>query len=398
MTSLKQRAGELEDEYVGIRRTLHQYPETAFEEFKTTELIRRELERYGIETSENGDRTGIIGLLRGGHPGKVVALRADIDALKLEEHTGLPFTSRHPGICHACGHDLHTSALLACARLLGERRKDIHGMVKFIFQPAEESVGGAIGMISNGCLENPHVDAIFGEHTWPELPAGHIGVRKGVMLAGSDRFRISVHAKGGHAAHPHKTPDPVVVAAYIITQMQTIVSREIKPVEPAVVTVGKMTAGTASNIIPSEAVLEGTVRTIHDDTRTHIQQSIERIATLTAQSLGASARVEYWRGYNPTVSVDAMVDLVTESASRLLGKDKVTELPTTSMGGEDFSYYLEKVPGAYFRLGTIYENPDSALALHSSSLLFGEKAIMTGAVTMCGIVFLYTGSDFSTLL
>lgn len=398
MAGLIQRAGELEPEFIAIRREIHQNPETAFQEFKTTELIKKELEHCKIDISNNGDQTGVVGCLSGKYPGKVVALRADIDALKLTEMTGLPFSSRNSGVCHACGHDIHTAALLACARLLSERRNDLHGTVKFIFQPAEESEGGAKSIISNGFLENPKVGAVFGAHTWPEISGGHIGVRKGPMLAGSDQFRISVHAKGGHAAHPHKTADPIVVAAYIITQLQTIVSREIMPVEPAVITVGKMTAGTASNIIPSVAVLEGTVRTIHNDTRARIQESIERIATMTAQSLNASAQVEYWHKYDPTISVDAMVDLVIESATRLLGKEKIIELPTTSMGGEDFSYYLEKIPGAYFRLGTTDGHPESELSLHNSRLVFSEKAIMTGAITMCGIVFLYTDSDFTTLL
>ncbi|MEA4894626.1 MAG: M20 family metallopeptidase [Oscillospiraceae bacterium] len=398
MASLVKRANELEEEFVAIRRAIHSQPETAFQEFETCKRIEKELQSYGIEIKLSGEETGVIGLLRGALPGKTVALRADIDALPLDERTGLSFASTREGICHACGHDIHAAAMLACARLLSEYRDFLCGTVKFIFQPAEERLQGAQTVIQNGGLKDPKVDAIFAAHTWPDMPAGYIGVRKGSMMAGADRFRITIRAAGGHAAHPHKTADPVVVAGYLITQLQTIVSRELNPTEPAVITVGKLTAGTTANIIPSEAVLEGTVRTVSPETRTHIRASIERMATLMTQSLNAEAETEYVVGCPPLITTDALVDIVAESASQLLGPEYVLPLESLSMGSEDFAYYLDEIPGAFFRLGTYDERANSKLALHNPKLLFNERAIVTGAVTMCGVVFLYTGSDFSALL
>lgn len=398
MASLTERAHKLEEEFIALRRAIHKNPETAFEEFETTNLIESELQKYGIETHKNGDTTGVIGILRGKRPGKVVALRADIDALNMTEQTGLPFASMREGKSHSCGHDIHTAALLGCARLLSERLDDLCGTVKLFFQPAEEGLGGARHIIQNGFMEDPDVEAIFGAHIWPDVPAGSIGYRKGPMMAGSDRFKSSLQARGGHAAHPHRTADPIVIAAYIITQLQTIVSRELPPVEPAVVTVGKMTAGTASNIIPSEVILEGTVRTFSNETRSHIEKSIERIATLSAQAMNATAQVEYSYGTPPVVNNDELTGMVIEAGRRLLGADKVVELPIPSMGGEDFAFYMQLTPGAFFRLGSSDERPETRLMLHNSHIVINEQAIITGAITMCGVAFLYTGSDFSTLL
>lgn len=396
MGSIKNRMAELEEKFIAIRRQIHQNPETAFQELATTELVENELKSYGIQIFKNGNKTGVIGVLQGALPGKTIALRADMDALPLNEQTDLPYASKNAGKCHACGHDIHTSALLACACLLSERRDYISGTVKFIFQPAEEGQAGAKSIIANGFLDD--VDAIFGAHTWPEMPGGSIGIRRGAMMASSDVITITVKAKGGHAAHPHKTSDPIVVAAYIITQLQTLISRELNPTDSAVVTIGKMTAGTANNIIPSEVVLEGTMRCISPETRIHLRKSIERIAKLTAQALGATAEVSIVATGYPVISDDSLVNLVEKSAIALLGEDNLLTVPTASMGSEDFAYYLEKKPGAFFRLGTQTDSEESRLALHNSKLIFSEKAITSGALTMCGIVFLYTGSDFNKLL
>lgn len=398
MASLTKRAHELEEEFIALRRTIHENPETAFEEFDTTCLIEAELQKYGIETHKNGDTTGVIGILRGKKPGKVVALRADIDALNMTEETGLPFASRRGGKSHSCGHDIHTAALLGCARLLSERREDFCGTVKFFFQPAEEGLGGAHHIIKNGFMKAPNIEAIFGAHVWPDVSAGSIGYKKGPMMAGSDRFKISVQAKGGHAAHPHRTADPIVIAAHIITQLQTIVSRELSPVESSVVTIGKMTAGTASNIIPNEVVLEGTVRTFSSEARSHIEKSIERLSTMTAIAMNATAQVEYSYGTPPVVNNDELTELVIEAGKRLLGEDKVVELLIPSMGSEDFAFYMQQVPGVFFRLGSSDEKPETHMMLHNSQIVISEQAIVTGAIVMCGIVFLYTESDFSKLL
>lgn len=386
---------ELEPEYIKIRRYLHQHPELSFEEKNTTEFIKKELAAYGIEVFNNGSCSGVIGVLKGAAPGKTIALRADIDALPVEENTGLEFASVNKGCCHACGHDLHMTTLLAAARLLSKYREKLNGTVKFFFQPAEEKLGGSETIIKNGFLDD--VDAVFGIHTWPDVPGGSIGIKKGPMMAGSDSFKITINAPGGHAAHPHKTPDPIAAAAYMITQLQTIVSRELNPLDSAVITVGKMTAGTAANIIPSEVVLEGSMRYLLPETRQKIHESIKRIAEGTALSLRVTAKTEIIPGCRPVIGTDELVSLVEESAGKLLGADKVAILPAASMGSEDFSAYLAQKPGAFFRIGTGDDRPETHLPLHNNRLLFSEKAIAAGAVTLCGVAFLFTGSDFSAL-
>lgn len=386
---------ELEPEYIKIRRYLHQHPELSFEEKNTTEFIKKELAAYGIEVFNNGGYTGVIGVLKGAAPGKTVALRADIDALLVEENTGLEFASVNKGCCHACGHDLHMTTLLAAARLLSTYREKLNGTVKFFFQPAEEKLGGSETIIKNGFLDD--VDAVFGIHTWPDVPGGSVGIKKGPMMAGSDSFKITINAPGGHAAHPHKTPDPIAAAAYMITQLQTIVSRELNPLDSAVITVGKMTAGTAANIITSEVVLEGSMRYLLPETRQKIHASIKRIAEGTALALRVTANTEIIPGCRPVIGTDELVNMVEESAGRLLGTDKVAVLPAASMGSEDFFAYLALKPGAFFRIGTGDDRTETHLPLHNNRLLFSEKAIAAGAVTLCGAAFLFTGSDFAAL-
>lgn len=395
MSKIMDRMKELEAEYIEIRRAIHRHPETAFEEKETTALVVRELERCGIEVFRNGEDTGAVGVLRGALPGKTVALRADIDALPMQEETGLPFASEIPGRCHACGHDIHTAALLAAARLLSEHREQLRGTVKFFFQPAEEKLGGAKSLIAHGFLDD--ADAIFGAHTWPDVPGGSVGIKRGAAMAGSDTFRITITAPGGHAAHPHKTPDPIAAAAYMITQIQTIVARELNPLDSAVITVGEMTAGTAANIIPSEVVLEGSMRYLLPAVRTQIHDSLRRIAEGTGTALRVKTAVEIIPGCGPVIGADELVSMAEASAARLLGENKVEILPSASMGSEDFAFYLEKKPGAFFRIGTGGESAESRLPLHNNRLIFNEAAIAAGAVTFCGIVFLFTGSDLSAL-
>lgn len=395
MTSIVERMKELAPEYIALRRSLHRRPETAFEEKETTALVAAELARYGIETQSNGEDTGVVGVLRGAKPGKTLALRADMDALPIQEETGLPFASEIPGRCHACGHDIHMTALLAAARLLSEYREHLAGTVKFFFQPAEEILGGARSLIAHGFLDD--VDAVVGAHTWPDTPGGSIGLRYGAAMAGSDSFKITITAPGGHAAHPHKTPDPIAAAAYMITQLQTIVSRELNPLDSAVVTVGKMTAGTAANIIPSTVTLEGSMRYLLPETRAKIHESIRRIAEGTALSLRVRAETEIRPGCGPVIGEDGLVSMIEQSAAHFLGEDHVDHLPSASMGSEDFAFYLEKKPGAFFRLGTGTDDPTSRLPLHNSHLLFSEEAISAGAVTFCALAFLYTGSAWDAL-
>ncbi len=396
--SLIERVKEIESELIHYRRQIHQNPELGFEEHETSRLIEKVLGDLGIETRRNGNKTGVIGLLKGGLPGdKVIALRADIDALKLTEDTGLDFASRNPDVCHACGHDMHVAVLLGAAKMLAEYKSDLKGTVKFLFQPAEELMNGADSMIENGAMENPVVDYILAAHTWPEMPAGSIGVRKGPMLGSADKFTVVVTGKGVHAAHPHKGIDPIVIGAYIITELQTIISRRIAPIDAAVISIGRLTAGTVSNIIPTECVMEGTVRTQDQEVRKKVAEYIENMVTHTALAMGATAKLKYEWGVPPTMCDPFVVDNINEAVTELLGEDKLLQVPVPSMGAEDFARYLEYAPGAFFRIGTADERPETRGALHNPRTLFSEKGIPTGVVAFVGTVFKLTGSDMSKL-
>lgn len=383
---IRKRASEIENELIDLRRRIHSHPELRLEEYETTALIEEELKKYGIRTERYGLKTGIVGILEGEEQGRTIAVRADIDGLKLTEDSGLDFSSMNPGVCHACGHDIHTAALLGCARLLSEIKDEIKGTVKFIFQPAEEGLSGARLMIEAGVLENPKVDAIIAAHTWPEIPAGTIGVRKGAFMASGDTFRIKVKGRGGHAAHPHKSIDPTVICSYILLQLQTIISREIAPLDSGVITVGKIEAGAVANIIPSEAVMEGTVRTLNPKTRKYIQERIEKMAVLSAQSMNGEAEVEYNIGVPPVMNDNDIVDIISQTVKETLGEDKLVQLENPSMGSEDLAFYLDNVPGAMFRLGTVNNLASSSLPLHNPKIIFDEKSIISGAITMSAAV------------
>lgn len=396
--SLVERIKELENEFIGYRRRIHENPELGFQEFDTTAFVMEKLKSWGIDARPNGDKTGVIGTLRGGKAGegtKCIALRADMDALPMQEETGLDFASKKPGVCHSCGHDIHTATLLSAARMLSEYKDELKGTVRFIFQPAEETLGGSQSMIENGALDG--VDLILGAHSWPEMPGGSIGVRKGAMLAASDGFEVTIRGKGGHAAHPGKGIDPIVIAAYVIAELQTIVSRRMAGTDAAVVSVGHIAAGTVKNIIPGECFFEGTVRTQDPKIRAFIPSCLEQIIKGTARAMGGDAEVRYLFGVPVTMSTDWVVDEVSAAVKELLGEGNLLQVPLASMGGEDFAYYLEKIPGAFIRLGTADERPESRGALHNSKTVFDEKAILAGAAAFTGAVFRLTGSDMQAL-
>ncbi len=386
MEKLPARAAVLEATFVALRREIHAYPETAQHEEKTAALIEKTLRSFGIETVRRGNC--VLGVLRGEKMGRTVVLRADMDALPVQERSELPFASQCAGVCHACGHDIHTAALLFAAKLLSECRNELCGTVKLLFQPAEETLSGA-AFVLNETNFLDDADAIFAMHTWPELPEGSVGVRFGAMMAAADTFSVKVLAQGGHAAHPQYTADPVLAAAYITAQLHTIVARELSPLESAVLTVGELHAGSAPNIIPAEAVLRGTVRSMTHDTRQKIRTSIERIAKLTAESLRAEASIEYHVGCPPLCGTDKLVSLVEQAAQMVVGAERVFHLEKPSLGSEDFAYYLQKIPGAFFRIGTHDERPESRLGLHDPRIVFGEGAIRTGAITLTLTAILY---------
>ena len=383
---LSVRAAALEETFVALRREIHAYPETAQHEEKTATLVEKALHSFGIETVRRGNC--VLGVLQGERAGRTVVLRADMDALPTQEQSELPFASQCAGICHACGHDIHTAALLFAAKLLSECRNTLCGTVKLLFQPAEETLSGALLVLNKtNFLDN--ADAIFAMHTWPELPEGSVGVRFGSMMAAADTFSIKILAQGGHAAHPQHTADPVLTAAYITTQLHTIVARELSPLESAVLTVGEFHAGSAPNIIPPEAILRGTVRSMAQSTRQKMQKSIERIAKLTAESLRAEASVEYRVGCPPLCGTDKLVSIVERAAQKVVGAERVFHLEKPSLGSEDFAYYLQKIPGAFFRIGTYDDRPESRLALHDPRIIFGEGSIRTGAMTLTTTAILY---------
>ena len=381
--TIREQVDAIEEEMKAFRRAIHKNPEISEQEFATCELIANKLKEIGVEVQTFTDKTGVIGLIKGGNPGKTIALRADIDALPLQEATDLEFSSKNSMVAHACGHDIHATVLLGCAKILNQRRGEIAGNVKLIFQPAEENLSGAKSMIEAGALENPKVDVIIALHCWPDLPAGSVGVKKGSFMASADTLDITIHGRAGHAAHPHKSIDPIVIAGHVISSLQTIVSREVSPIDSAVITIGKINGGTAANIIADKVDMAGTVRTINKSLRDKMPSMIERVVCKTAESMNGSAVVSYHMGTPPLMNNEELVALIEKTAKEALSDENVLTLESASMGGEDFAFYLEKIPGAMFRLGTSNSNPDTCLALHNPKLIFDEQAISTGTLVMC---------------
>lgn len=368
---------------VSLRRTLHRHPELSLKEVQTTALIRRELESYGIPILDAGLETGLIAELQGKKPGpgRRAAVRADIDALPVQEETGLDFASERAGICHACGHDLHTACVLLAARVLKEAEGEFSGTVRLMFQPAEENGCGARLMIEHGAME-PRPDMVLGIHTWPDTPGGMIGVRPGSSHASSDTIIIRVKGKGGHGAHPYRCVDPIIVSAYLLTQLQSIISRELPMTEGGVLTFGMIRGGTAPNVIPGEVELQGTLRALDAQWRETMIASIRRIAQSCCQAMRAEAEVEVKEGLPVLFNTPEIIQDIRTAAHKVLGEDRVQELPAASPGSDDFAHYLAYAPGALFRMGTGNEDPASHIGLHNSRCLFDERGISTGAAVM----------------
>ncbi|BAL01598.1 peptidase M20 family protein [Oscillibacter valericigenes Sjm18-20] len=369
---------------IEVRRQLHQRPELSGKEFKTTAFISKELMDYGLEIEKSGLPTGVISILHGKKDGagKVLALRCDIDALPLAENSKLSFCSQNPGVCHACGHDLHTSALLLCARTLKALENEFSGTVKFLFQPAEEIGSGAQAMLAHGAMTNPTPDLIVAAHTWPDTPAGKIGYFRGGAMASSDAVTITIHGKGGHGAHPYRCIDPVTISAYLVTQLQAMVSRQVPALESVVLSFGVVEAASAPNIIPDQVVLKGTLRTLNPVWRTKAAESIRRISASVCEAMGAQAEVIIQEGMPVLINNDTAINLILAAAETVLGPNGAVELPSASMGSEDFSHYLEYAPGALFRMGTGSSDPSTHQGLHSSNIRFDEDGIPTSAAVM----------------
>ncbi|HLH21380.1 MAG TPA: amidohydrolase [Chloroflexota bacterium] len=363
---------------VALRRDLHQHPELAFQEHRTAQVVAARLRAAGLTVQEGVGRTGVVGLLTGGQPGPTVVLRADMDALPLRERDDRPYHSTTPGVMHACGHDGHTAVAITLAEILARHRAALPGQVKFVFQPAEETVGGAQAMIADGVLEAPHVDRVLGLHLWNYLPVGQVGVRDGTIFASADELTITVHGQGGHGAMPHDAVDPVVVAAHLVTALQTIVSREAPPLQPAVLTIGMIQGGTAFNIIPERVELRGTVRAFDPALREHLLARVAAQARDLAAAFRATVDVSTRLGCAAVVNDPAMADLVRQATAAELGASAVVETPGTT-GGDDMADFLARRPGCYFLVGS--GNPDRGLTAshHNPGFDFDEAALGVAA-------------------
>lgn len=388
--------GDVDEILPGViadRRHLHQHPELAFEEHETARFVTERLQALGVEDIRTGvGRTGVTALIRGtgsGPGGKVALLRADMDALPIDEENDVDYRSTTGGKMHACGHDAHTAMLLGSARVLMGIRDQFAGTVKLLFQPAEEvPPGGAIEMIEDGALEDPHVDAVFGLHVAAELPAGQIGVKPGVASAGSDRFRLTIKGKGGHAARPNVAIDPVVVGAHIVTALQTLVSRETDPTRAAVVTVGSIVSGEAFNVIPDTAEIKGTVRTLDPEVRELMAKRLPEVAEAVGRSMRAEVDVWYFQGYPSMVNDEEMTEIVREAATAVVGAENVVDTPV-GMGGEDFARFLEQRPGSFFRVGTQNADRNIVFGHHHPRFDIEEEGMAAGIATTVETVLRY---------
>ena len=372
------------DELTALRRDIHANPELGFEEERTAAIVAENLESWGIEVHRGMARTGVVGTLRCGGSGRVIGLRADMDALAMDELNDFDHRSTIPGRMHGCGHDGHTTMLLGAARhLAGTRGFD--GTVHFIFQPAEEGPGGAKVMIDEGLFERFPVDAVYGMHNMPRLPAGHFGVTVGPVLAAADEFTITVTGSGGHAALPHLAVDPVYVAGEIIVALQTIASRTVDPLESVVVSVTQMrTVNQATNVIPEKAELLGSARTLTPETRDRVESSMVRVAQGIAAAHGAKAEVVYQRGYPPTINHAANCEIAARAAARVAGEGKVLRDVPPIMGSEDFSYMLEERPGCFVFIGN--GDGEGVHMCHSPHYDFNDDILPTGAAFWVSLV------------
>jgi len=371
-----------------LRREFHQYPELAFHEFKTSERVTKELRKLRMPVKTGVAKTGVVGLLTGKKKGKTVALRADMDALPIEEKTNLPFKSKNKGVMHACGHDVHTACLIGAAAILSQLKDELNGNVKFIFQPSEEVLpGGAKPMIEAGVLEKPRVSGIFGLHIEPGIPSGKIGVKDGPFMAQVDDFDITIYGSSGHGARPHHGVDAIVVASQVILALQTIPARKIDPVEPVVVSVGKIEGGTARNIICDRVSLKGTARSLSREVARKIPSLMKSITAGVVKSAGASFEFQYFPGYPVLINHPRETDLARETVAKLFGRKALYEIKRPEMGAEDFSYFLRKLPGTFLRLGIRNTKKGAIYPWHHPKFTVDEDVIGMGTALLAGVAF-----------
>ena len=372
------------DEMTIWRRDIHQHPELAFEETRTSDFVAEKLKEFGIETHRGMAKTGVVGTIKNGE-GPSIGLRADLDALPLDEKNTFEYASANHGKMHACGHDGHTTMLLGAAKYLA-KSKNFQGTVHFIFQPAEEGGGGGDIMVKEGLFEKFHVDSVYGMHNWVGLEAGHFGVGVGPIMAAADPFDLIINGKGGHAAMPHQCIDPIIVASQVLTALQSISSRNTHPVDSLVISVTQIHAGDAYNIIPDTVKMHGTVRTFLPETRDEIPSKMLKVSEGVCNAMGASCELNYIHGYPATVNSITETDISAKAAIDLVGEDKVVRNPTPSMASEDFSYMLQARPGCYVWLGIGTVEDKNRFSLHSSNYDFNDHVLPIGAAYWATLV------------
>ncbi|MBD2579721.1 M20 family metallopeptidase [Oscillatoria sp. FACHB-1406] len=368
----------LQAQLVEWRRQLHQRPELAFKEQITAQFIAQKLQEWGIEHQTEIAKTGIVAIIKGDRPGKVLAIRADMDALPIQEANEVPYRSQHDGIMHACGHDGHVAIALGTAYYLSQHRHTFNGTVKIIFQPAEEGPGGAKPMIEAGVLKNPDVDAIIGLHLWNNLSLGQIGVRSGPLMAAVESFHCTINGRGGHGAMPHQTVDSILISAQIVNALQAIVARNVNPLDAAVVTVGELHAGTANNVIADSAWMSGTVRYFNPQLEDFIGERCDRIIAGICSSHGATYNLDYWQLYPATVNDPKIAEFVRSVALEVVETPLGVVPECQTMGGEDMSFFLKEVPGCYFFVGAANPAKNLAYPHHHPNFDFDETALGIG--------------------
>jgi amidohydrolase len=397
--SVDELAAAINDQVVTWRRDIHAHPELGMQEFRTAGLVAEHLESLGIDVEAGVGGTGVVGVLHGGRPGPVVALRADMDGLPVTEQVDVPFASketamwqgREVGVMHACGHDNHVAILMGVASILAEMREDLPGTVKFLFQPAEEGPGGAEPMIAAGAMEDPRPDAVFGLHVFP-MPVGTIAYRTGGMLASADGLRIVVRGTQTHGAMPWGGVDPIVTASQIVVGLQTVVSRQVDLTDsPAIVTIGQIEGGNRGNIIPDTVLMIGTIRTLDPDTRTQVHERVRRMAENVAAANGAEAEVSIDLGYPVTVNDPDLTRRMVPSLQRIVG-DGATVMPPMT-GAEDFSYFAEEVPGMFIGLGVAADDPSLVHPNHSPLFYADERALPIGVRAMASLAVDFLSSN-----
>ena len=354
---------KFKNKIIKIRRDIHKHPELSFQEFRTAKLVSDSLKKFGLEVDENIGKTGVVGILKGARPGKTIAFRADMDALPIQETSDLSYKSVNDGVMHACGHDAHTAMLLVAAEILSKNIEQISGKIKFIFQPAEEGFGGAKFMIDDGALEG--VEEIYGLHVWNYQESGTIGLKSGPVMAAADKFEIIINGIGGHGAAPQGTVDCVVVSSYLIQSLQTIVSRNTNPIDSTAITIGQINGGYNFNIIADKVILKGTARSYTEENRLMIKKRFQEIINGTESMFNAKIELIYEDGYPPVINNIATTKKLSRIANKIVGNKLIS--PYLSMGGEDFSYFAQKVPGCFFFLGTMPDGKDKMSTPHHCS-------------------------------